>query len=180
MSGHAKPHDSSLQSTVFQSDASECAKSPVSALSQGFRPMRRSASSRFREIPSRDEEESLASSRLSSEEHSQAYSYGQSVPSTPRQIRSSRPSEADLRSRLPSRTNMDESVGLLSSQNYRQQSYNSFTSLTPGTPRQTTATHTSTSQSLRLGRHHGRSATFAQRLVNAIGPERRPTTYGKS
>ena len=141
--------------------------------------MQRSVSSRFRERPSRDEEDSLASSRLSSEEHSQAYSNGQSAPSTPRQSRSARPSETDLRSRLPSRTKMDESTGLLSSsQNIRQQSYSSFTSLTPGTPRQTTGTHNSMSQSLRLGRNHGRSATFAQRLVNAIGSERRPTTYG--
>ena len=140
--------------------------------------MHRTVSSRFRERPSRDEEDSLASPRLSSEEHSQAYSNDQSGSSTPRQIRSGRPSEADLRSRFPSRTNMHESTGLLESQNFRQQSYSSFTSLTPGTPRQTTGTHNSMSQSLRHGRHHGRSATFAQRLVNAIGPERRSTTYG--
>ena len=140
--------------------------------------MQRNKSSRFRERPSRDDEDSLSSSRLSSEEHSQAYSNGQSAPSTPRQIRSSRPSEADLRNRLPSRTNTSESTGLLESQNFRQQSYSSFTSLTPGTPRQTVGTHNSMSQSLRHGRHHGRSATFAQRLVSAIGPERSSTTYG--
>lgn len=142
--------------------------------------MHRTVSSRFRERPNRDEEDSLASSRLSLEEHSQAYSNDQSVSSTPRRIRSGRPSEADLRSRFPSRTNMDESTSLLESQNFRQQSYSSFMSLTPGTPRQTAGNHGSMSQSLRPGRHHGRSATFAQKLVNAIGPERRSTTFGMS
>ena len=141
--------------------------------------MRRNLSSRFSERTNRDEDESLSSSRPSLEEQSQSCGNEHSTPSTPKQAQSRRPSEANLRGRFSSRSNVNESSSLLESQNYRQQSYSSFTSLMPGTPRHTTGTQNSQSASLRPGRHHARSATFAQRLVNGIGTDKRQATFGR-
>ncbi|KAF2456442.1 chloride channel protein 3 [Lineolata rhizophorae] len=93
-------------------------------------------------------------------------------PVVQRKAKSARQSEIDLRSRLPSRVQLDEQSSLLAHRD-RVPSYTSMPSSGPSTPRPFMSRHNSHAPSVRIPRHHNRSASFSMRLVNALGSEQR-------
>lgn len=124
--------------------------------------MPRSTSSHHPSLLHDDEEDATASSHASVTPIS---------PSTSRRLRSTRTSELDLHSRLPSRVLTEEHSSLLANTD-GVQSYGSG----PPTPRQRFSRHQSVASSLRFSNNHNRAGSWGVRLATALGPDRRRTT----
>ena len=115
------------------------------------------------------------------EEEDEPLSRHQSVvipnsPTVVRRLHSARTSDLDLRSRLPSRLQLDEQSSLLAFPDNNQRSY---TISEPNTakPRQRTR-RPSGAGSFVLPRNHSRSSSWGVRLASALGSARRSVDFG--
>lgn len=99
------------------------------------------------------------------------------APSTPaliRRLHSSRTSDADLRSRLPSRLQLDEHSNLLAFADGVHRSYTSE----PNTSYPRLSRRQSTAGSIRIPRNHSRASSWGFHLTSATGTDRRPGEAG--
>ena len=96
-------------------------------------------------------------------------------PTNTRRLRSTRTSELDLHSRLPSRILTEEHSSLLANADGAQ-SYSSG----QATPRQRFSRHQSIAGSFRLPKNHSRAGSWGVRLASALGSERRRTLNEES
>ncbi len=144
--------------------------------------MPQSTSSRHSNAPSRDEaDEEDDGFGLSSEEHLDGYNTPSTTsPATYRRTKSSRTSEGDLRTRMPNRMASEHS-SLLANRHGTSRSYTSLYSAvsTPETPRPLPSRHNSMVHLAGATRHHNRTSSFAVRLANALGTDRRTPTGGQ-
>ncbi|KAI9838739.1 MAG: hypothetical protein M1838_004531, partial [Thelocarpon superellum] len=108
-----------------------------------------------------------------------------SSPTWSRRFHSSRTSDLDLHSRLPTRlpSLVDENSSLLGSFNGRARSYASVPATNQGsgttTPRAPLSRSHSTLESFRTARHHSRAASFSHRLLTALSTSRN-NTFGEA
>ena len=91
-----------------------------------------------------------------------------------RRLRSTRTSEIDLRSRIPSRLQLDEQSSLLEFSDGIQRSYTSE----PNSSRPYISGRHSTSGTIRLPRNHSRASSWGVRLAASFGSERRQNDVG--
>ena len=103
-------------------------------------------------------------------------SQSQTAPVSPVETRtfrrnaSSRASDLDLRSRMPSRLPIDENTGLLSAPDGTGSGYRTLPASTPGTPRYELRRNDSYTHGLRM-RNHSRRGSFGLRLARALGTD---------
>lgn len=99
---------------------------------------------------------------------------GFTSPAMTRRLPSTRTSDLDLRSRLPSRLILDERTGLLANQDDRARTYMSAPStgvLKPVSRRQSMA-------NIRMPKNHSRAGSWGLRIANALGSSRHGTDLG--
>ncbi|KAK5162478.1 hypothetical protein LTR04_003652, partial [Oleoguttula sp. CCFEE 6159] len=94
-------------------------------------------------------------------------------PTASRRVQSTRASDLDLRSRLPSPLQLDENSSLLASADGPLSSYKSAPSSASDTSRPLSHIQTSYAASIRIPRNHSRHGSFGLRLANALGVDRR-------
>ncbi|KAI9760959.1 MAG: hypothetical protein M4579_001335 [Chaenotheca gracillima] len=97
-------------------------------------------------------------------------------PVATRRLRSTRGSEVDLHSRMPSRAMPpDEQTSLLGHRDGSSQNYTSVPASISATPRPRLNRHSSNAGSVLAGKHHTRAESFGHRLVSALRSSRSAT-----
>lgn len=144
--------------------------------------MPKSVSSCYSSVPGRDDDRDDDGD--GGDSTPQEHHHIRTVPSSPQALRktnrSTRTSELDLRSHLPSRPQLDERSSLLGNRQGLNRSYTtgSVPNSVPGTPRPFGTRRNSRTPITRLPKYHSRTGSFSMRLVSALDAEGRQEQEG--